>query len=1571
MSSSVLEQLRSAHEDIENIEKAMSMVLMDKHKNSKAAVTCEHALKYLVESTQLKCKTAIDIYQDKDGMRTDDINALAGQRADKKGGDVWTSFYDKVKEVKDYHRRFSVNQGLPELQNSEWFYQRALESDKTDSLFSGEEDYGKRVDMHELFVTYLNLKKISTLRRSNFRQATFARLKKKTVDLEPDDPEVDKTVEKEFHELDYIEWLKTFDQFHEINRYCKYREKNYTEYLEGLISYLRGFLLRTQPLIDADKLEQQFEKEFEERWNDKSIPGWQEPTHKDKMFCLPSNKLFNNSSSKKSHESGKVYKKKLEEVQKLGLEDQKKLAEMVEDEDRRIACLESRAAKWHDLLSDAINETIQHLQKKQSQTVEEMEAEKEDSEDEDMEDDGADMGSNDGDDEERPIYNPLNLPLGWDGKPIPFWLYKLHGMGIEYKCEICGNYSYWGRRAFERHFQEWRHAFGMRCLKIPSYPSASCVMSSASAEGVALAPAFVGPVVRAPAPVARPQQGTRPSQDSAGAASTLQTFMLGTAGAAACRRAARGVSTAARKVVPRAKIGQRLQGRSVTSLQAEAQPQRVAMQATAVAEAPTKTYEVGEKLHGWTCARVEYVKEFGCTGYLFQHDKTGAELLSMVQPADENKTFSVVFRTPPENSNGIAHVLEHSVLCGSRKYPVKEPFVELMKSSLQTFLNAMTFPDRTCYPVASCNLKDFYNLIDVYMDAVFFPRAVNDPLVLAQEGWHYEIEKKDDPLTFKGVVFNEMKGLYSNPDALHGRTANQSMFPDNQYGVDSGGDPKDIPSLTFDYFKDFHSKYYHPSNAKFWFYGDDPADARLELVDQYLSQFEKIEVDSQITVQPKLTEPRRIVEDFAAGEDEDISKKIMMSINWVISEGKEDLQTSLALQFLNYLMMGTPASPLYKALVDSGLGSRVIGGGLDDGMLQATFSVGLKDLKEEDVPKVEELIMKTLEELAEKGFESDDIKAAVNTIEFQNRELNTGSFPKGLALLFAANSNWNYDKDPFEALKFEAPLEELKARLEKGEPVFQDLIKTKILDNSHKVILESRPNKQLGKKMEEEEKATLQKHRETLSEKDIEDLINETVKLKEIQETPDTPEAMKTVPGLELSDIPKETPKVPTELVSGEPTVLRHALPTSGVIYTDVAFDLSRVPEELIPLVPLFTRALKQLGTAKGDFVSLTRRVGMSTGGISASTICMNKKGDSEPVAYLFMRGKAMAPQISELSDLMQEIALTTDFDNKDRIVQLASQARSGAQSSLVSSGHMVANASLAAQTTKAGWLSGQFSGVEQYKFLSELLKRIEDGGWEGVLQQLKALQACIFNKASCTILNITSDAEHLDPAQASLEKLASNLPVDESSGPVLLDPTLGRRADGIVVPTQVNYVGKGGNLYESGYEYHGSALVVSKLLGATYLWDKVRVVGGAYGGFCRFDPRSGDFKYLSYRDPNLGQTLETYDGAPGFLKDLELGEDELTKAVIGCMGDVDAYLLPDAKGYQAMLRHLLGEDDEYRQKVRDQILGTKVEDFHKFGEALEPVIEKGGICVVGSAESCDKAKEKYGLSLTSPFAEE
>jgi hypothetical protein len=443
------------------------MVIMNKRKRVENGVSSEHALKHLIESTAKKCKTAADIYEDKDGMRADDINALAGQRTDKKGGDVWSSFYDKVKEVKDYHRRFSINQGLPELQNPQWFYERAMENDPTETLFSGEEDTGKKVDMHKIYSDFINMKKLATNRKTRFKNELFARMKRKDPNLKPDDKSVEEAVKKEYNELDYITWLKSFDQFHDTPRYCKYKEKVYTEYLDSVIGYLREFLSRSQPLVDIAKLEQQFEKEFESRWADKSIPGWSEPSHKEKLFCLPTDKLFNSEAVMKSHKSGKLYKKRLEEVQKMSLDKQQKLTADSEEEDKRIARLESICAKWHDLLSETIGATVDHLQKKQSQTADEMDMDKDD--DEDDEDDGVDIDPDEmEEDEDRPVYNPLNLPLGWDGKPIPFWLYKLHGLGIEYKCEICGNYSYWGTRAFEEHFTGWRHAFGMRCLGIPN-----------------------------------------------------------------------------------------------------------------------------------------------------------------------------------------------------------------------------------------------------------------------------------------------------------------------------------------------------------------------------------------------------------------------------------------------------------------------------------------------------------------------------------------------------------------------------------------------------------------------------------------------------------------------------------------------------------------------------------------------------------------------------------------------------------------------------------------------------------------------------------------------------------------------------------------------------------------------------------------------------------------------------------------------------------------------------------------------------------------------------------------------
>lgn len=469
MSASVLETLRCAHEDLENIEKAASRILLDKHHNPKLAVNCDNSIKHLLEQAGGKCEVALEIYADKDGIRTDDINVLAGQRGNK-AGDVWTNFYDKVKEVKDYHRRFSVNQGLPEVHNVDWFYNTAVSADSTENIFSGEENLGQRIDLQQNYTGFINLKRLATYRRAKFRASAIARLRKKNPHLDEDDPAIDQALDNEYQEIDYIGWLNEFDQFHEVPRYCKYKHEPYYQYLEGLFNYLHDFIKRAQPLFDMKKIEKQFEKEFEERWAEKSVPGWAQPTHKDPLFCLPTDRLLHNQAVLTSHKKGKFYKKKVTEMQKLTFDEQKaKIAES-ESEDEKLARMEAMIGKWRDLIGDIVTNSIEHLQKKQSRTVEEMEAQDEldDDDDDGIDIDGEDMRSNAGDDEDRPIYNPLNLPVGWDGKPIPFWLYKLHGLGIEYRCEICGNYSYWGRRAFERHFQEWRHAFGMRCLKIPN-----------------------------------------------------------------------------------------------------------------------------------------------------------------------------------------------------------------------------------------------------------------------------------------------------------------------------------------------------------------------------------------------------------------------------------------------------------------------------------------------------------------------------------------------------------------------------------------------------------------------------------------------------------------------------------------------------------------------------------------------------------------------------------------------------------------------------------------------------------------------------------------------------------------------------------------------------------------------------------------------------------------------------------------------------------------------------------------------------------------------------------------------
>ncbi|VFQ65797.1 unnamed protein product [Cuscuta campestris] len=971
--------------------------------------------------------------------------------------------------------------------------------------------------------------------------------------------------------------------------------------------------------------------------------------------------------------------------------------------------------------------------------------------------------------------------------------------------------------------------------------------------------------------------------------------------------------------------------------------------------------EVSEKL-GFEKVREQFIDECKSRAILYKHKKTGTEIMS-VSNDDENKVFGIVFRTPPKDSTGIPHILEHSVLCGSRKYPLKEPFVELLKGSLHTFLNAFTYPDRTCYPVASTNTKDFYNLVDVYLDAVLFPKCVVDFQTFQQEGWHYELNDPSEDITYKGVVFNEMKGVYSQPDNILGRVSQQALFPDNTYGVDSGGDPQVIPKLTFGEFKEFHRKYYHPSNARIWFYGDDDPTERLRILSKYLDMFDAslAPLESRIQPQKLFCEPVRIVEKYPAGEGDDLKKKHMVCINWLLTEKPLDLQTELALDFLDHLLLGTPASPLRKILLESGLGDAIVGGGVEDELLQPQFSIGLKGVSEENIQKVEELVMSTLRDLAKEGFDSDAVEASMNTIEFSLRENNTGSFPRGLALMLRSIGKWVYDLDPFEPLKYKKPLEDLKARIAKegSKAVFAPLIEQYILTNPHRVTVEMQPDPEKASSDEATEKEILNKVKSSMTEEDLAELARSTHELRLKQETPDPPEALKTIPSLSLQDIPKKPVHVPIEVgdINGI-KVLRHDLFTNDILYAEVVFNMNFLKPELVPLLPLFCQSLLEMGTKNMDFVQLSQLIGRKTGGISVYPLTSSVRGTMDPCTHMIVRGKAMSGKTEDLFNLINNIIQDVQLTDQKRFKQFVSQSKARMENRLRGSGHSIAGARMDAKLNAAGWLSEQMGGVSYLEFLRSLEEKV-DNNWPEISSSLEEIRRSLFSKDGC-LVNLTADQKTLMNADKHVSSFLDTLPSNSLQEPTTWNGRLSPGNEAIVVPTQVNYVGKAANLYGAGYELKGSAYVISKHISNTWLWDRVRVSGGAYGGFCDFDTHSGVFSFLSYRDPNLMKTLDVYNGTSDFLKELEMDDDALTKAIIGTIGDVDAYQLPDAKGYTSLLRYLMGVTAEEREKRCEEILSTRLSDFKEFGDVIQAVKDNGVVVAVASAEDVDAANREH-----------
>jgi len=958
-------------------------------------------------------------------------------------------------------------------------------------------------------------------------------------------------------------------------------------------------------------------------------------------------------------------------------------------------------------------------------------------------------------------------------------------------------------------------------------------------------------------------------------------------------------------------------------------------------------------IHGFEQVREQDIPELKTKAFLYSHVKTGAELLSLKND-DENKVFGITFRTPPSDSTGVPHILEHSVLCGSRKYPVKEPFVELLKGSLHTFLNAMTYPDKTCYPVASQNLADFYNLADVYLDAVFHPRLT--PFVLQQEGWHYELNKESDPLTIKGVVFNEMKGAYSSPDTLVNEYSLRSLFPDNAYGLDSGGDPIHIPDLTFEQFMEFHARYYHPSNARIFFYGDDDTEQSLALVDGYLKEYDRLEIESGISLQKPFKTPKRIIRSYAAGGDNGKPPKGMITLNWLMPEGSQR-ELNLAMNILVYILLGMPGSPLRKALIESNLGEDLVGAGLENELRQMFFSIGLKGIDIDNADTVRDLIINTLSGLHNKGIAPETINAALNTMEFRLRENNAGAYPRGLSLMLRTMTTWLHNEDPLSMIAFESTLNSIKSKVADNKRFFEDMISEYILNNPHMTCLILKPDSDLLEKEKEAEAKKLEKAKNVMTSLEIRAIIDNTKELKAAQQRPDSPESLAAIPVLKLADLEKKNRIIPlSSMDEGGVPILYHDLFTNGIAYMDIGFNLRMLPQRHLPYIHLFGRSLFEIGTQKEDYVTVTQRISSKTGGIYAATHISDVKDGRESSPWLFVRGKAMLDRTNDMLEIIRDVIDTVKLDNRERFRQMALEAKARKEQELIPSGHRIINMRLRSHFSEADRISEETSGISYLFFLRELIHNI-DQDWPAVLKDLTEIHRILINRNSM-IVNVTLDEKGWSSFQPQLRGFINSLPSSDNRQQDWSMTEL-PGFEGLTIPSQVSYVGKGINLYRTGYNFHGSAHVICRLLRNSWLWDRVRVQGGAYGAFCLFDNLSGTLTMVSYRDPNTMKTIDIFDQSAKYLRDINLSDDELTKGIIGTIGEIDGYKLPDAKGYSSMAQQLAKVSDEDRQRIRDEVLGASKEDFRRFADVLDALKTQGIVKILGSGKAIEEITQK------------
>lgn len=957
-------------------------------------------------------------------------------------------------------------------------------------------------------------------------------------------------------------------------------------------------------------------------------------------------------------------------------------------------------------------------------------------------------------------------------------------------------------------------------------------------------------------------------------------------------------------------------------------------------------------LDAYELVKEQQLKDINSVGYIVRHKKSGARL-ALISNDDDNKVFYIGFRTPPTDETGVPHIIEHTVLCGSEKFPVKDPFVELVKGSLNTFLNAMTYPDRTVYPIASYNDQDFKNLMDVYLDAVFHPNILKCQEIFKQEGWHYELEEMEAPITINGVVYNEMKGAYSSPDEMLQTLIYRSLFPDNTYGKDSGGDPAWIPELTYEAYLDFYKKYYHPSNSYIYLYGDCDMKERLEWLDEaYLGAYDAISVDSEIKHQKSFESVKQICDKYPIASEETEEDNTYLAYSKVVCDISDKVLRQ-AFAVLDYVLVSAPGAPVRQALIDEGIGQDVYGS-FDDGTLQPVYHVYAKNANASDRELFVEVIESTLQKVVAEGINKTSVLAAINSAEFRFREADFGSYPKGLLYGLECLDTWLFDDtNVFDAMEMLDVFEFLKKQVDNG--YYEELIQKYLLDNPHGAVVSLEPEKGLNTKTEAELEGKLAAYKNSLSEAELEKLIEDTKRLEEYQETPSSEEDMRKLPMLKRVDMRKNVLLFSNiEEKIGNVPVVRHDVFTNGIDYISFLFDAGDVAKEDLPYLGFLRSVLAFVDTESYSFSELNNVINIHSGGISSglTTYADSKEKGKYHMKYEF-RIKMLESKVEESLSILQEIILTSKVDDVKRLTEIVAQTKSRLQSVLSSAGHVVSATRSLAYFSQYGYIQDATTGIGYYE---EICKMDEQMKREPsvVIERLRKIMNQIFGQ-SRLLVSFTAEKECYNRAVPEIQKFVEALPAGEAAAHTE-SYALGQQNEAFTDASSIQYVSRSGNFVNHGFQYNGALNILKMILSYDYLWMNVRVKGGAYGCNSSF-LRTGDSYFTSYRDPNLGKTNEVYEKIPEYLRNFKADEREMTKYIIGTLGNMDAPLYPEGKGQRAITAYLKRLSLEELQAERDEILNATDEDIRKLADLIEAVISDGNLCVIGNENNIQKEK--------------